>query len=172
MADLIRGLKAGILSGIIWGILNAIISSFIFAIMIKSYSYFNPIMGLLSLPFGIISGIIVGVILGLIYSAGYNILPGSSSIIKGISLMLILWVIFSVVIGNIFSLQYNETFTNYYEMNLISSLITYIIFGYLIGLLWDKYKSRIGSCIYCNRNIPTDSKLCPYCGKNVGDVID
>ena len=153
MADFGRGIKAGIVSGIIYGIVSVILG------IITAVIYWETILGnyagitvstadmmgvigflipILAIS-AIIGGIIFGIIFGLIYAAIYNSLPGSSSVMKAIVLSLIGWLILSLGMG------YGNLAvdTMYYVVNnVIFGLIGWIIWGYLLGVLWDKFGAR------------------------------
>ena len=156
MADFGRGIKAGIISGIIYGIIIGIFSAIVSFIMWDTISaaYDDVISGfgfggLIEFTLegqiingfigGIIYGIIFGLIFGLIYAAVYNSLPGSTSIMKGIVLMLIVWLILSVGLGY---LSIDLFGTTYYIVSLITGLIGSIIWGFLLGKFWDKYGGK------------------------------
>lgn len=151
MRDFGRGLIVGVVAGFVFAIVYSIIS-----IVIVIFFLFRPIawtqtasfvndalmfsnIGAL-LPSAIFSGIVGGIVFGLIYAAVYNTLPGSTSAMKGIMLGTVFWLIFAVVIG------YFRTATHYgmvyYGTNVITGLISYLIWGYLVGKLWDKFGGK------------------------------
>lgn len=153
MADFGRGIKAGIVSGIIYGIISVIFGAITAVIywetILSNYAGITvgaaDMMGVIGflIPIlaiaGIIGGIIFGLIFGLIYAAIYNSLPGSTSVMKAIVLALIGWVLLSLGMG------YGNLAvdTMYYVVgNVIFGLIGWIIWGYLLGVFWDKFGAK------------------------------
>ena len=160
MTDIVRGIKAGIVSGIVYGIIIGILSAIVTYIMwdtiFAAYESFFGDLGMsglftaaqISLSTqiisgfigGIIGGVIFGLIFGLIYAALYNSLPGSTSMMKGIVLMLIVWLILSVGLGFFSIGMFGMT---YYIVNsVVVGLIGTIIWGYLLGTFWDKFGTK------------------------------
>lgn len=159
MAELGRWAKAGIVAGIFYAILSAILGAiviFIFKETIMEYAEEalinvgitgTDVESLLvfifpAMIFGIIiGGIIFGLIFGLIYAALYNSLPGSTSVAKAIILSIIAWLIFSVGLGysNIasFGIAY------YVIGSIVIGIITWIIWGYLLGRFWDRFGKAV-----------------------------
>ncbi len=150
MADFVRGIKAGIVSGIIYGIISAILGLLIIMV------YWQTLMGGLGVFFmgtdmmavfmfmlpslfigAIVAGIIGGIIFGLIYAAIYNSLPGSTSVMKGIVLSLLFWIIFSLALGYTSMTVYGMEY--FAVNNVVIGLITSVIWGFLLGKFWDKF---------------------------------
>jgi hypothetical protein len=77
-------------------------------------------------------------IFGIIYGWAYDRIPGRTSAIKGIVFGLILWLIFSVVLG-LGNLQYGIA---YYLYGLGEGLITSLIFGVLLGFFYKRFTSK------------------------------
>ena len=121
---------------------------------------------LASIPFSIIGGVIIGLIIGLIYAAAYHVIPGSSSIIKGLVVALLLWLILSIlpilILGSYLTGSYSSTF----ELAILNGLILYLFFGFLLGLFWDRF-GHMKRCSNCDKEIPPDSRVCAYCGHNI-----
>ena len=46
-------------------------------------------------------------------------------------------------------------------------LILFIFFGILLGMFWDKFGKLERKCPKCQRVIPKDARLCPYCGETL-----
>ena len=163
MADLVRGIKAGAIAGVVYGAISGVVGPLLIYSMQESmygYSSSMPLYLIFSIPWAIIWGAVLGLIIGLIYAALYAKIPGSSSIVKAMTVILLLWLIFSVGFGYITS-----SYSRYYEMNMISGLITYVIFGFLLGMFWDRFKGDERKCSNCGRVVPKDALICPYCGK-------
>ena len=153
MAEFGRGIKAGIVSGVIYAIVSAIVLSIVvFAVfdwLLSSYTgtgfgyfmmgSFGATVIITGIVIGtIIWGIIAGIIFGLIYAAVYNSLPGSTSGMKGIVLAIIAWLIFSVGLGW-GSIVFGYT---YFAITIITGLILWIFWGYLLGKFWDKFGGK------------------------------
>ena len=145
MKDFGRGVKAGACAGIIYGIISPI-----FLLISGGYNYlYSTPSGnflimiwvfstLLTLLYSIIYGIICGIIFGLIYAAVYDKIPGTSSTVKGIILSLLFWLIFSFfILWFVFSpIGRSTIFSN----TIITSLLVYLVFGFLVGMFWDRFK--------------------------------
>lgn len=136
MAEYGRGIKAGIVAGIIYGIIYLVL---VIALADALMPGFWALMGTagftgaaISILAGsmIVGGIIGGIIFGAIYAAVYGSLPGTS-VVKGITLGIVYWLIFGVAL----SYGYVATYPLYTVLGLISSLV----WGALVGILWDKF---------------------------------
>lgn len=172
MVDFFRGIKAGLIAGLSYGIISEIF-------FLTRYTYYSPLsffFVLISVIFTMFWGLILGCVFGLIFAALYDKIPGTNSIIKGITLSTLFWLIFSVlIVGFIFYSNNNST------NDTIFSLLAYIIFGFFVGFIWDKSKAtenfdsekvEYKYCQNCGRQIPSHSKFCLYCGhKSEDDII-
>ena len=157
MSDTTTGLKAGTVAGIVYGILSSIM-------VVVMYTFFKATIQaamqneINQLPSGImhptvqtlmtlflvggiggaiIGGIIVGLILGAIFGYAYNRIPGSTSVVKGIFFGLIIWAILDVLLGLADIGTYGTT---YYGTTVGSGFVISIIYGYLTGFLFGKWK--------------------------------
>jgi len=148
MFDYGRGVKAAAKAGIIAFLFGAILN-FIFVSGIQSsfyysYSYyFNPFLIFIgSIISSVISGVIFGAIIGLIFARTYNSLPGSNSKVKAISLSLIVWFIFSLIISGIINAAMYASYGNLeglFISTLVIGILQYVIFGFLLSKFWDEY---------------------------------
>jgi len=151
LGKVITGIKAGVVSGAILGI---VLASFIYLSLILFKEEFMFMISLLSdsqigaeqlydimLLMGpilyFIIGIILGLIVGAIYGRAYDKIPGRTSIIKGIIIGIILWLILPVLLGLGVILPYS-----YYAYGLGVDLITYLIFGVLLGYFYNRFTPK------------------------------
>lgn len=130
-------MKSGAAAGTIYGIIIAIIG------VVYTYTQLAPgeyiviertiafIIG-----YAIAGAIIGGLIFGTIYAAAYGHLLGAGSISKGISLGIIWWIV--VGMGLVYLLG-----TEIDAYHAVSSLISALIWGVLIGFFWGRYKVYI-----------------------------
>jgi predicted Na+-dependent transporter len=169
MADAVRGIKAGVVAGIIYGPVSSIVGMLVMSSTMRSMTAnnlpdsFYSIAMVVSIPSGMIYGGILGLIVGAIYGALYEKLPGSLSTVKALMISLVLWLIFSVGVGYITMSFSQSYYSRYFEMNMISGLLLYVFFGFLLGLFWDRFKGITKTCPSCNKTIPQDARICPYC---------
>jgi len=127
-------MTAGAKAGIIFG--------FIAAIMGWAYTYATLGPGktiilerAIALVIGYaIAGAIIGVIFGTIYAAAYTHLPGTKSILKGISIGIVWWLVMGLGLSYCLG-----TVINAYHI--VSSLISALVWGVLVGFFWDRYKA-------------------------------
>jgi len=82
-----------------------------------------------------IAGAIVGAIFGTIFAAAYNRLPGAKSILKGLSLGLVWWIVVGLGLSYLLG-------TEIEIYHIASSLISALVWGSLIGFFWDRYQAR------------------------------
>ena len=163
MVDLNRGLKAGAVSGVIYGVAGPIINGLIYSF---SWRYGSPFYLFLNAIWGIIPGLILGIIIGLIFAATYKLIPGTTSMVKGIIISIFFWLIFSLLLQYIFS--YGSFYLSESRQIIIMlDLILYVFFGILLGVFWDKFEKLERKCLKCQRVIPKDALLCPYCGETL-----
>ncbi len=78
----------------------------------------------------------LGLILGIIFAYVYNKIPDKNAIIKGEIFGAILWLIFSVVVGLYNAMIFGLT---YYMVSVALGIIPLIVFGYLLGVLYNKW---------------------------------
>ncbi|PKP54066.1 MAG: hypothetical protein CVT90_02085 [Candidatus Altiarchaeales archaeon HGW-Altiarchaeales-3] len=169
MADLVRGVKAGAGAGAVMGLLGGILSIVLmFTILHDEYiKLFEQTLAampagsgmsadsllMISAVFGVIGGLIMGIIfgliLGLIYAALYDKIPGKTAIAKGLITGLAYFVImtgFSVLTNALFSGQAEAMGIDQSSLmtgvNYITSFITALVFGYVLGWLWIKFEPK------------------------------
>lgn len=146
LMDYLRGGVGGIIAGVLSGILY-IVLSFVIAAMICRPITFSEMIFISNallfnlyplLPSILISGVVGGALFGLFYAATYPHLPGTTSINKGVFLGGVYWFIAAVILGLIRTIPY---FTiSKYSTLLLTGLASYLLFGYLLGLTWDKLR--------------------------------
>lgn len=156
-----KGLKTGALSGIIYGVINSLTS-----IILYNFGYYYNLTIFFGLIFGFIPGLIIGLIVGAVFALTYRILPGTTSLVKGIAISILFWFLFSFMFQHII-LKYGSYFSENSQIEIIVSLILYIFFGFLLGIFWDKFSRSERRCQKCQRVIPKDANLCPYCGETL-----
>ncbi len=151
MIDFKRVVKTGVVSGIINGIISAIPLTIMIIFLTDTYpsvyemgTYQNGfliilIIYLVTTGIGILIGLVTVTIFTSIYAIIYKWIPGSTSVIKGIILALIAWLILSVGFG------YTELISSMqnYLANISVRLITWLVVGILVGIFWDKFKTDI-----------------------------
>ncbi len=150
--------KTGLASGVIHGILQGVISLLTFVIYREQIieTIRNSIPSNVNIPFtveqladmgmmfaipgSIIGGMIAGVIVCFIFSFMYHELLGKNSKVKGIFLcaLLLVGVIFGEfvypgVVGGIFLLNTR------YLLLLPASFAFFLVFGYVMGMFYDKF---------------------------------
>jgi hypothetical protein len=163
MIEWSKGLKTGAISGVIYGAVNSlamtIISSLRWDSNISFYVFFSAIWGL-------IPGLIIGLIIGAVFAFVYRILPGTTSLVKGITISILFWFLFSFLFQFII-FKYGSYFSDNAQREIIASLILYIFFGFLLGFFWDRFSRLEKKCQKCKRVVPKDANLCPYCGETI-----
>lgn len=161
---MIAGLKSGVIFGFIWAIFDYINPLY--------HPYFSYSNLLFSFIYRILFGFLIGLILGLFFAGLYNKIPGTSSNIKGMVFFTFIWFIFTFLPYSFLS-SYGKTAYGNYQM--MATLISLVFFGYFIGLFWDRYTQpellnidgnnyKLIKCSNCDRHIPNDANICPYCG--------
>jgi len=157
------GAKAGIVAGLVYGIIDGIFGYILFVILktdimkgmsklsAQEYKLFKVHVTaaqlysstLASEPYEIallaIGGLIVGLILGIIFAYVHNKIPGKNMIIKGEIFGVILWIIFSVLIGALNISTYGLV---YYLSSIALSIVALIAFGFILGTLYNKWGTK------------------------------
>ena len=131
MTEYGRGVKAGLIGGIIAGIILAILTAILIFVTKGSTDFTNTIGTMIASNF--IGYIIFGIIFGLIFAAIYEKLPGSTAVMKGMSLAVIIWIL-GIIIG--YFTTYSTFGITTFGGNIIIGLISAIIWGYIIGRFW------------------------------------
>ena len=134
MTDFKRGMTAGAKAGAVFGIIFSILG-IVYAYATLEPGYVIVTERAIGLVIGyIIAGAIVGAIFGAIYAAAYGSLPGAKSILKGLSLGILWWIVVGLGLAYLLG-------TGVDIYNAVSGLISALIWGALIGFFWDKYKA-------------------------------
>jgi hypothetical protein len=165
MTNLEKGLKAGLISGVIFG---ASAFSIQYLIDRLSWGYGISYTIVFMIIFGSILGLFFGIIIGLIFATIYKKLPGTTSITKAIIISIIAWVFISLLFPLITNYRY-FFLSDTYVRNAMVPLIYFIFFGIILSLLWEKFSEMERTCPKCERVVPKDANLCPYCGKSLNN---
>ena len=150
------GAKAGAVAGILYGAVLAVLTEIILyvekssimsalsvyakefstsVITISASSIYNSEVTIA--PVGlIIEGIIGGLILGAIFGVAVHRIPGRNDKVKGIAFGLILWILFDVLLGLLSRSEYGNT---YYVLTVVAGLVSVVIYGYVLGVLFGKW---------------------------------
>jgi len=135
MADFKRGMTAGAKAGVVFGILFSILGVvYTYATLEPGYVIVTERAIVLVIGY-MIAGAIVGAIFGTIFAAAYNRLPGAKSILKGLSLGLVWWIVVGLGLSYLLG-------TEIEIYHIASSLISALVWGSLIGFFWDRYQAR------------------------------
>ena len=172
MADLGRGVKAGVVAGIIMGLIGGIIAAALMMTvfhdeyvimyqaaieqsiaesggempmsadeMVNMAMTVGAVGILIAAP---IMGGIFGLIFGLIYAVLYDKIPGKTPIAKGLVVgvsYFILGILIGLVSSALFA-QGVEISSAVQGANYVTSLLTSLIFGYLLGMFWIKFEPK------------------------------
>jgi len=169
MADYERGFKAGIIGGLIYSVFSPMFSYISYSSTAYYGSSYSSFVLFASIISGILLGFIGGLIFGFIFAAAYEKIPGTSAVVKSIILSIFFWLALSFSFNLILMTLGSESTGT----SLSVALVSYLLFGYFIGMVWERIKptekftrtETIRRCTNCGRVIPQDSKLCAYCGK-------
>jgi hypothetical protein len=143
MAEVETGIKSCIPASIIAGIIIAIVIVVGMPLIVPGYEAFVAMVPALGTIVGMLAwlavpyGLIVGVIYGALYAVAYDYLPTDNSIMKGISLWIPLWILFSLIPVGILATGVPITG----EMWALTGgyLALYIVWGALTGVFWRKF---------------------------------
>ncbi len=134
MAEFKRGMTAGAKAGVVFGIIFSILGiAYIYATLEPGYIIVTERAFVLVIGYAI-AGAIVGSIFGMVYAAAYDRLPGAKSILKGLSLGIVWWIVVGLGLAYLLG-----TVIDIYQI--VSSLISALIWGSLIGFFWDRHKA-------------------------------
>jgi len=154
LGRIVTGAKAGVVSGVVYGIISSI-TTYIMVVSTKEeiistiresippdfsitaeqlFEFALILVPILMILFGLV----IGVILGVVYGWGYEKIPGSNSVYKGLVIGVIFWAIFFVLLG-LGNLQYA---TIYVMVNLAWNLVISLVFGVLLGVFYDKFTPK------------------------------
>ena len=150
------GAKAGAVAGILYGAVLAVLTEIILyvdkssimsalsvyakefsssVITISASSLYNSEVTIEPVAL-IIEGIIGGLILGAIFGLAVHRIPGRNDKVKGIAFGLILWILFDVLLGLLSRSEYGNT---YYVLTVVAGLVSVVIYGYILGVLFGKW---------------------------------
>lgn len=138
MIDYVRGIKASVISGLVSSLI-----SFVLLSLLISKDVMSPISLIPSLSsFAIIEMLLKYSIFGVFFALFYNKLYGKSSIKKALFFSIIAhiayhWGIIFWYISVASILAYS-----FVQIAFIVSLLSIIIFGFLLGILWDKFETK------------------------------
>jgi hypothetical protein len=159
IADFKRGIIAGIITGIIYVAISATLAA-----IDPEFLYITDVYaaGLTPFMFAVDSFVITalfnhvvrGIIFGAVFAALYDFLPGAAAVKKGVALALFLWVTTVVeaiyrspgwptddtIIGGIY--YYGGTISLSSLSLALAGIISTLVFGTLIGLLWDRLRGK------------------------------
>jgi hypothetical protein len=157
LADFGRGIKAGVITGIIYLVIYIVVGVIFFyeslyLIDLLDAAGLTPVLspvypGFVS-SFGIFSNIVRGIIFGVIFAVVYNFLPGTISVVKGVVLSSLLWIV--TVIEVVYTMpEWSGVRGTYYGGTVVLSSVSLILigimfavlFGALTGLLWDRFRA-------------------------------
>ena len=150
MGNVKQGGKAGLIAGVIYalvtapvvaaletafksGIEGAVISEFHPGTTADLSSLYTSVL-VGSVAVAVIFGVILGVGLGLLFGAYSDRIPGKSVVVKGLVLGFFLWLILHAL-ADLLNLQYGVTF---YATDIGLGLVTSLLYGYLLGLFFDR----------------------------------
>jgi hypothetical protein len=158
LADFDRGIKAGIIIGIIYLVIYVVagvmfVHESLYLTNLLDAAGLIPVVspvypGFIS-SFGIFSNVLRGIIFGVVFAALYNCLPGTTSIVKGVVLSSVLWIV--TVIEVVYTMpEWSGVRGTYYGGTVVLSSISFIfvgimfalLFGALTGLLWGRFRGR------------------------------
>ena len=142
------GAKAGLLSGLIYSAINAALAyysvlrlkEFIISTIEENLPPNTPVsaeqaynLALMMAPIGaFIFGLLLAVIIGAIFGFLYERLPGGRGVSKGVFMGVALWVISLI-------LNLRSMYMPTIWFSLISGLILSLIYGVLLGGLYDRF---------------------------------
>ena len=160
MAYFGRGIKASIAAGIVYIVISVILA----ATIPRFHHKFFHLWDLMSAAgFGIplvltassfvfflfIPYIARGLIFGAVFAALYNLLPGATSVVKGVVLSLFLWIVLAVQsIYMALGADLPTATVGFATVSLASislasvSIISTLVFGALTGFLWDRFRVK------------------------------
>jgi len=163
LADFDRGIKAGVVTGIIYMVIAGILGA-IYQNNPLSFPHFIYGTGLtlftwrsLTDPSFVISLLVQyigrGIVFGAVFAALYSFLPGAASVKKGVLLSAFLCIV--ALVGAIYTTLgwptdgwipdgvYYIGILNLSSISLaLAGIISALVFGVLIGFLWDRFRGK------------------------------
>jgi hypothetical protein len=156
LADFGRGIKAGVVTGIVYLVIYIVVGVLIvheslYLTNLVHAAGLTPVVSAVypSIASWLFNPVVRGIIFGVIFGALYNFLPGGTSIVKGMVLSLLLWIV--ALIEVIYTMpEWSGVRGTYYGGTVVLSSISFIfvgimfalLFGALTGLLWDRFRGR------------------------------
>ncbi len=160
MGDTRTGVKAGLVAGIIYGVVLGILSyitvtaekaQIVAAIASKlpadspfTANQLYGIVVLLTPGIAAIGGILGGLIVGAIYGRLFDRIPGKTSLIKGVLVGMVLWIILSVL-TDLDNLQYG---VSVYLEDVAVGLFSAMLFGVLLGYFFGRFTRPKDPAVY------------------------
>ncbi len=154
MAELRRGVKAGVVSGVIYGFVGGVLLGLVTIEVIfpvLTVPEFTTLFGgsfawiifVGVLLIGPLVGAIGGLILGLIFAALYGRLPGRKSMVKGVILAVVTSAIaLGPILGLVAAPGLPSEFLFLLPVLIALGLGTSVLWGVLLGTLWDRLGRR------------------------------
>jgi hypothetical protein len=153
MADFKRGIKAGVIAGVIYAVVALALTIMLDNPDILYSPLSSVVTGLGVLSFG--GPIVRGIIFGVVFAALYNLLPGTTAILKGVVLSFSLWVLTVVEVAYM-NLSWPLHFIgipengSYYggtiDLSSVSlaliNVMSALLFGVLVGFLWNRFRGK------------------------------
>jgi hypothetical protein len=165
MADLKRGIKAGVAAAALYLIISVIFEVTGFfdqfgditmaAGLRFSLVLMDPSFVITLILADIVPRVVRGIVFGAVFAALYSFLPGTTSVVKGVVLSSFLWIV--AVIEAIYTTPgwpwhaNGVAFTGTHYSGLISlssvflalaGIISALAFGALTGFLWDRFRGK------------------------------
>ena len=156
MADFGRGFKAGVITGIIYLVIYIVVRviSFYESLYLTDFLDATGLALIVSPIYPTIASwlfnpVVRGIIFGVIFAVVYNLLPGTTSIVKGVMLSAFVWIV--TVIEVVYTMpEWSGVRGTYYGGTVVLSSVSLILvgimfallFGALTGLLWDRFRGK------------------------------
>lgn len=149
MAEIGRGIKAGLVGGVVYGGVITFLVTALYAFsgvaeiyLIHPLESNQAIVQFALLFFAI--WIVGGMTFGAIYAASYKRLLGFSSVAKGIFLAIIIWVLIEIVANYLYIPVFSVALINIHGLIGQAWSITFnfflaIVGGLMVGSLWDYF---------------------------------
>lgn len=154
MSKVSYGAKAGLVAGLFYGIVEGVLGYFsvvsqktaVMALINKSIpagSSITPQQLYQAALYGtvlifILAGLLIGTFLGVIFAMINESTPGKSNVRKGLVFGLLIWIILDTIV---LAVNYSLGIS-YIGVTLITNLITSMIYGYVLGLIFGRYRKK------------------------------
>jgi len=157
LSDFGRGIKAGVVTGIVYTVIYIVVG----VIFVHESLYLTNLLDAAGLTpvvspiypgfissLGIVSNVVRGIIFGAVFAVLYNSLPGTTSIVKGVVLSTVLWIVTVIEVvytspgwAGIRGTFYGGT-VNLSSITLaMVGIASALVFGVLTGFLWDRFRA-------------------------------